>query len=99
MIIILDRGKDDQFKCFVDFDYEIDLKDVTEQIEEKHYNTKYELIGASFLYGASGSGHTVAFCKHFDNEYYLFNDSSYYKEDLKNLKNSNAFLLFYERKR
>ena len=98
LIIILDRGKDDKFNCIVDFDYEIDLKDVTEQIEEGKYNTKYELIGSSFLYGSSGNGHTIAFCKHFDNEYYLFNDENYYKRDLESLKNSNAFLLFYERK-
>ena len=98
LIIILDRGKDDKFDCNVDFDYVIDLKVVTEQIENEKYNAKYELIGSSFLYGSSGSGHTVAFCKHFDDNYYLFNDEKYHPEKLKSLKDSKAFLLFYERK-
>jgi len=98
LIIILDRGKDDKFNCHVDFDYELDLKEVTEQIEDIKYNTKYDLIGATFLYGSSGAGHTVAFCKHFDNKYYLFDDSICSEKKLENLKNNKAFLLFYERK-
>ena len=98
LIIILDRGKDDKFNCHVDFDYELDLKEVTEQIEDIKYNTKYDLIGATFLYGSSGAGHTVAFCKHFDNKYYLFDDSICSEKKLEDLKNNKAFLLFYERK-
>ena len=98
LIIILDRGKDDKFDCYVDFDYELDLKEVTEQIEDIKYNTKYDLIGATFLYGSSGAGHTVAFCKHFDNKYYLFNDRICSEKKLEDLKNNKAFLLFYERK-
>ena len=97
MIIILDRGKNDSFDCHVDFDYNIDIQKYTEQIEDEKHNTKYELIASTFLYGASGAGHTVAFCKHFDNNYYLFNDSSFYLEELNKLKNNKAFLLFFER--
>ena len=98
LIIILDRGKDDKFDCHVEFDYDLDLKEVTEQIEDIKYNTRYGLIGATFLYGSSGAGHTVAFCKHFDNKYYLFDDSTYSEKKLEDLKNNKAFLLFYERK-
>lgn len=98
LIIILDRGKNDNFNCHIDFDYNLDLTEFTEQIENEKYNTKYELIGATFLIGESGAGHTVAFCKHFDNKYYIFNDSYYYLEDLSKLRNNKAFLLFYERK-
>ena len=99
LIIILDRGKDDKFNCHVYFDYTLDLNKVTEQIENEKYNTKYELIGATFLIGqSSSSGHTVAYCKHFDDKYYLFNDNIYKVEELKDLKNNKPFLLFYERK-
>ena len=98
LIIILDRGKNDKFNCRVDFEQYLDLDEVTEQIENEKYNSKYELIGVTFLQGSSGTGHTVAFCKHFDNKYYLFNDSNYNQEKLDNLKYSyKAFLLFYER--
>jgi ubiquitin C-terminal hydrolase len=98
LIIILDRGKDDKFKCQVHFDYSLDLNEVTEQIENEKYNTKYELIGATFLLGSSGAGHTVAYCKHFDGKYYLFNDNTYKQESLNKFKNNKVFLLFYERK-
>ena len=97
-IIILNRGKNDKFNCKVNFDYILDIEDITEQIESKKVNTKYELIAATFLYGPSGEGgHTVAFCKHFDNNYYLYNDSTYSKKKLEQLKNNKAFLLYYER--
>ena len=102
LIIILDRGKNDKYNCQVDFDNTLDLREVTEQIEKEGYNAEYELIGATFLLGLSGAGHTVAFCKHFDGEYYLFDDSNYkWKQlnELNYLKSSyKAFLLFYERK-
>jgi ubiquitin C-terminal hydrolase len=98
LIIILDRGKDDKFNCHVDFDYTLELNEVTEQIENEKYNTKYELIGATFLLGSSGAGHTVAYCKHFDGKYYLFNDNTYKQESLNKFKNNKVFLLFYERK-
>lgn len=96
LIIILDRGKDDLFNCNIDFDYEIDIKEVTEQIEDKS-NTKYKLLGATFLYGTSGAGHTIAFCKHFDDVYYIFDDENYYPGDLKNLKKDKPFIIFYEK--
>ena len=97
-IIVLDRGKDDKFQCDVNFEIDIDLSSYTEQTYEKNYSTKYSLLCATFLQGHSGCGHTVAFCKHFDNNYYLFNDSSVSKENRNYIKNKNAFLLFYERK-
>jgi hypothetical protein len=96
LIIILDRGKDDEFNCNIDFGYKIDLNDVTEQIEDKS-NTNYNLIAATFLYGTSGAGHTVAFCKHFDGQYYIFDDTNYYIEELKNLKKNKPFIIIYEK--
>ena len=98
LLIILDRGKDDKFKCQVDFDYNLDLNEITEQIENEKYKAKYELIGATFLIGSSGGGHTIAYCKHFDGKYYLFNDNRYEEKLLNELKYYKAFLLFYERK-
>ena len=96
LIIILDRGKDDEINCNIDFDYDLDLDDVTEEIEYKS-NTKYKLLGATFLYGTSGAGHTIAFCKHFDGKYYIFDDTKYYERKLENLKKDKPFIIFYEK--
>ena len=100
LIIILDRGKGDKFNCSIDFDYTLDLNEVTEQIENPKCNTEYELIGSTFLLGSSGGGHTFAYCKHFNGLYYLFDDNNVYnKVSLNDLKKHRVFLLFYERKK
>lgn len=98
IFIILDRGKNDHFNCHVNFDVTLDIKKFSEQNGNENISTGYILIGATFLKGKSGAGHTVAFCRHFDEEYYLFDDSYCKKEKLKNLIKDKAFLLFYKRK-
>ena len=98
LIIILNRGKNDYFDCHVDFDDKLDIKEFVEQNGNEKNITEYKLIGATFLIGKSGAGHTIAFCRHFDNKYYIFNDSQYYLEKLETFRNSKAFILIYERK-
>ena len=83
----------------VDFEESIDLNDSYIKVEgaPKDNNTKYTLIGGTILYGSRGSGHTVAFCKHFDGQYYLFNDSNYRKISLNEIKEQKIYLLFYNK--
>jgi ubiquitin C-terminal hydrolase len=99
LIMIMKRGQKEKFECHVDFEESIDLNDSYIKVEgaPKDNNTKYTLIGGTILYGSRGSGHTVAFCKHFDGQYYLFNDSNYRKISLNEIKEQKIYLLFYNK--
>lgn len=83
----------------MNFTEQIDLFDLYEPIKgyNRETNTKYSLLGGTILYGSRGSGHTVAFCKHFDGNMYIFNDSSVYKTTFENIKNEKIYLLFYQK--
>ena len=71
MIISFNYGKGALFKCEVEFEDKLDLKGLV--CEESH--KKYALFGVICHRGsADGSGHYVAYCKHFDGKWYLFND-------------------------
>ena len=95
----MSRGEKEKFECDVDFEEEIDLIDLYTNIEgiDIESSTKYSLISGTILYGSHGHGHTVAFCKHFNGEYYIFNDSSVRKTNFKEIKNSKIYLLFYKK--
>jgi ubiquitin C-terminal hydrolase len=54
-------------------------------------------LAGTILYGSGGWGHTVAFAKHFDGEYYIFNDSSTRRTTLDEIKKSKIYLLFYQK--
>lgn len=99
LIMLIKRGKNEIFECQVDFEEHIDLKDsyinVVGVPMEK--NTKYSLLGGTILYGSKGRGHTVAFCKHFDGKYYIFNDSSYERTSFEKIKRNKIYLLFYKK--
>jgi hypothetical protein len=64
----------------------------------KEKNTKYSLVAGTILYGSKGFGHTVAFCKHFDGKYYLFNDSSFERTDFDKIKKQKIYLLLIYKK-
>ena len=73
LILIINRGKDNYFKCDLDFPLELDISKFTNNNPISPKN--YELIGIiSHLGKSSMEGHFIAFCKHFDNNWYLFND-------------------------
>ena len=95
-IIILDRGTNDKFNCFINFDEIIDINKFTNQIDTPKYCPIYELLCATFLIGRSGYGHTVAVCKEKD-KYYLFNDAYTKICKIEDFKNEKPFLLFYKR--
>lgn len=99
LIMIMSRGEREKFECDVDFKEEIDLVDLYINMKgiTQETSTKYSLLGGTILYGSHGSGHTVAFCKHFDGEYYIFNDSSARKANFNEIKNSKIYLLFYQK--
>ena len=99
MIMVMSRGEKEKFECDVDFEEEIDLIDLYTNIGgiDIESSTKYSLISGTILYGSHGHGHTVAFCKHFNGEYYIFNDSSVRKTNFKEIKNSKIYLLFYKK--
>ena len=72
-------------------------------IYNKNYsNYSYELIGFINHLGNENSGHYIAFCKNFfDNFWYQYNDSLVMNinvYDLPNLAESNGFLFFYKMK-
>ena len=100
LIMVMYRGKDEKFECKVDFKEYLDLK-------ESYYNvkgvpieksTKYSLFCGTILYGSKGYGHTVAFCKHFDNNYYIFNDTNTRKTDFDEIQKQKIYLLIYKKR-
>ncbi len=98
-IMVMSRGEKEKFECNVDFEEEIDIADLYTNIKgiDKEESTKYALHSGTILYGSHGHGHTVAFCKHFDDEYYIFNDSTARKSSFEEIKNSKIYLLFYKK--
>ncbi len=99
IIMIMSRGEREKFECDVDFEEELDLIDLYTGIKgiEKENSAKYTLLAGTILYGSGGWGHTVAFAKHFDGEYYIFNDSSVRRTSIDEIKKSKIYLLFYQK--
>jgi ubiquitin C-terminal hydrolase len=99
IIMIMSRGEGEKFECDVDFEEELDLADLYTGLKgiDRENNTKYTLLAGTILYGSGGWGHTVAFAKHFDGKYYIFNDSSTRRTTLDEIKKSKIYLLFYQK--
>ena len=99
LIIILDRGINEEFDCNFDFKEQIDLADLYYPVqgEQRESNLKYTLIAGTILHGMQGSGHTFTFAKHFDGSLYIFNDTQVEKTTFKDIKNEKVYLLFYQR--
>ena len=93
MILFLDRGLNNRFKCDVDFPEELDINNY---LETK--GNKYKLIGVIEHLGQSGeTGHFIANCKHFNGEWYIFSDSTIYPTKNNYNKYGIPYLLFYRR--
>ena len=96
LIIILNREKDNLFECEVDFPMELNLN---EHITNPSSPKNYELIGViSHLGKSSMEGHFVAYCKHFDDCWYLFNDGIVSQDPGKGVYNGVPYILFYKNK-
>ena len=94
LIIILNRGKGNIFECDLDFPHAIDL---SKYITNPESPKSYELIGViSHLGQSSLEGHFIAYCKHFDDTWYIFNDSIVKQiDDNKDFKGI-PYILFYK---
>ena len=94
LILILNRGKGNQFDCDVDFKETLNIK---KYVERNDCPTDYELIGViSHLGESSMSGHFIADCKHFDGKWYSFSDSSVTGPSNKYTKKGTPYILFYQ---
>ena len=95
----MSRGEREKFECDVDFEEELDLNDLYSGMKgiDRDENTKYTLLAGTILLGSGGWGHTIAFARHFDGEYYIFNDSSARKSSFSEIKKSKVYLLFYKK--
>lgn len=93
LILILNRGKGNEFECDVEFE---ETLDISNYVERKDCPTKYELIGViSHLGESSMNGHFIAYCKHFDGRWYSFNDSSVTSSNPHSIKGT-PYILFYQ---
>ena len=73
--------------------------DLNEHITNPSSPKNYELIGViSHLGKSSMEGHFVAYCKHFDESWYLFNDSNVSQDPGKGVYNGVPYILFYKNK-
>jgi len=97
LIIILNRGKGNQFDCDVNFPDHLNFQ---QNVINPSINVSYKLIGVVTHFGASDmGGHFIAYCKHrILNEWYCYNDAAVSKlSDPKNeYKNGVPYILFYE---
>ena len=92
MILFLDRGFNNSFRCEVTFPEILKMKEFVD-----NDGGEYHLIGViEHLGPSSNSGHFIATCKHFDGKWYLFSDSTIIPlESYK--KNGEPYLLFYRK--
>lgn len=105
-IFVMSRGKFAEFDCKISFPKEIDMGKYYIPINNiyKEKDTKYDLIGATFVYdyyrGYGHQGHTVAFCKTYNNEnYFIFNDQIAKESNLKEINGKTPYILFYRRRK
>ena len=96
LIIILNRGRGNVFKCNVEIP---EIFDASNYIEFKSQNNNYELVGIVSHFGESGmSGHFIAFCKHnIDGKWRCYNDSVVTECENDYLKKGTPYIVFYKR--
>ena len=93
-ILILNRGKGNYFQCDLDFPHRLDI---SKFVNNPSSPKIYELIGViSHLGKSSMDGHFIAYCKHFDMNWYLFNDGIVTPVSLKNIYKGTPYILFYQ---
>jgi len=93
MILFLDRGRFNRFRCEVTFPEKLNFKEF-EEVD----GGDYHLIGViEHLGPSSNSGHFIAVCKHFDDRWYMFSDSSIDGPHKNYEQYGEPYLLFYRR--
>lgn len=92
LILIINRGKGNSFKCDLDFPLKLDISKFINNPESPKI---YNLIGViSHLGESSMEGHFIAYCKHFDDNWYIFNDAIV--RPVENIFNGTPYILFYQ---
>ena len=96
LILIINRGKGNYFKCDLDFPHELDIsRYIVNTTSPKNYN----LIGViSHLGESSMEGHFIAYCKHFDGNWSLFNDGLVRGVSNNDIYKGTPYILFYQNK-
>lgn len=101
LIIQLKLFNNDGTKNIDKLNYPINNLDITQYIHESNRhgnNFIYDLYAVNHHAGDSLSGgHYWSSCKKIDNNWYTFNDTRVYRS--KTLNTSNAYILFYQRKK
>ena len=93
-ILILNRGKGNYFQCDLDFPLQLDI---SKFVNNPSSPKNYELIGIiSHLGKSSMEGHFIAFCKHFDLNWYLFNDGVVTPVSKNDIFRGTPYILFYQ---
>ena len=95
LILILNRGRGNVFKCDVDFPLELDI---SQYVHNNDSPKKYHLIGViSHLGKSSMEGHFIAFCKHFDDSWHLFNDGIVTNcSSESDIRRGTSYIMFYQ---
>ena len=96
LILILNRGKGNSFECEIKFSSKEILDLSRYNIINQESPKKYELFGViSHIGESSDEGHFIAYCKHFDDNWYMFNDSIAKTVGEDELTNGVPYILFY----
>lgn len=94
LIIVLNRGKGNQFDCDVEFEENLNIE---KYVERKECPRNYKLIGViSHLGESSMSGHFIADCRYFDGQWYCYNDSIVSGPSSRYSKKGTPYILFYQ---
>ena len=96
LCIFLNYGREVKFNCKVNFEEKLDLGEFA--LNYEHSPKKFNLIGVVVYRGSSGdSGHYIAYCRHFDGQWYCFNDAVVTKCAFSDCKANGElpYVLFY----
>ena len=94
--LFLNYGKGVPFECKVNFEEKLDLEGYA--TNKKYSPKKYNLIGVIAHRGPSGDiGNCIAYCRHFDGQWYCFNGAVVTKCAFKDCKAEGEipYVLFY----
>ena len=94
LILIINRGKGNYFECDLDFQMKLNISQFA---KDPNSPKIYDLIGIiSHLGESSMEGHFIAYCKHFDDNWYLFNDGIVKPVNNDDIHKGIPYILFYQ---
>ena len=98
LIVSFNRFTNNGSKLTNSIDFPIENLDLSKYcIGYSRYKSIFNLYGICNHSGNCNSGHYYAYCKHDNDGWYEFNDSSVSKIDKNNLVTNNAYCLFYKK--